>query len=315
MRILLLSPIHADAVGALRQRYEVIDGVGRSLPDLAEAIASCQALVLRSGVALDAATLQDATELRLVVRAGSGTDNVALDVLRARGIELVRVPEPGAQAVAEMTVALVLALLRNLFTADATVRAGQWRKHDLEGRGLAGQRLGIVGCGSIGTAVGRLAGALGMEPTGCVEHPTPAAALRLATAGIRLAPLGEVLAANDIVSVHVPLTPGTRRLLDEAALRRMPPGAYLVNLSRGGVVDEQALRRVLCDGHLAGAALDVHEHEGAPMRSPLARVPNTVLTPHIGAATREAQAAIGRRVVAAIDNAAERLSVAHAVAR
>jgi D-3-phosphoglycerate dehydrogenase / 2-oxoglutarate reductase len=301
MRIVLCSPLDAAAVERLSERHHVVAAAGVSREELLAAVVGADVLVVRSGVSIDRDLLDRASAVRLVIRAGSGIDNVDVDTLVERGIALERVPGLSAEAVAELTIALVLAVLRNLTEADRTVRAGQWRKHALTGHRAAGRTLGIVGAGAIGTRVGQLGAALGMAPLGCVAWLTPEARARLSAAGIEPATFDQVLELSDIVTVHTPLTPETRGLIDDAALRRMRPGSYLITAARGGVLDEWAVRAALLDGHLAGAALDVHEHEGDGMRSPLAELPNVVLTPHIGAGTYEAQRAIGDRVIELVD--------------
>jgi D-3-phosphoglycerate dehydrogenase / 2-oxoglutarate reductase len=305
MRILLASPVDVRAVETLRQRHEVVIPRDGS-PTLAEGLREADVLVVRSGVRIDARTLAGASRLALVIRAGSGTDNLDLAELARRGIALERIPGPGADAVAEMTFALLLALLRRIVEADRDVRAGVWRKHELTGARLAGRTLGVVGAGNIGTRVGRLGRALGMPVIGCVEHDTARNHARLVAAGIEPTDLDRVLRRADVVSVHVPLTPATHGLIDAAALGRMRRGSYLVSLARGGVVDELALRTALVSGHLAGAALDVHAEEGPGMRSPLADLPNVVLTPHLGAGTHEAQREIGERVVDLVERLTRR---------
>lgn len=297
MNVVAASPIDADALTRLEQAHDVTVAWHLDAEGLHEVMAPAEALLVRSGVDVDSRLLDAAPRLRLVVRAGSGTDNLDLSELHARGIRLERVPGPGADAVAEMTFALILALLRQVVAADRSVRQGQWRKHELTGRSLSGKTLGIVGAGTIGTRVGRLGAAWGMQPLGCVGVPGPAAANRLGEAGIRLTTLDEVVARADILTVHVPLTPATHHLVDRELLARMRSGVYIVTLARGGVVDEQALRASLLAGHVAGAGLDVHACEGAGMRSPLADLDNVVLTPHIGAGTHEAQQAIGDQIV------------------
>jgi phosphoglycerate dehydrogenase-like enzyme len=197
-----------------------------------------------------------------------------------------------------MAVALMLALARNLREADRLLRQGYWAKGELQCYLLAGKTLGIVGAGNIGSRVGELAAALGMRPIGCVKVPTAEAKARLASRGIRLASFDEVMSSGDFVSLHVPLDSSTRGLINARALARMKPGSYLINLARGGVVDEAALLAELTGGErLRGAALDVHQHEGHGKISPLAALPNVVLTPHLGANTVDTQREIGRRIV------------------
>jgi D-3-phosphoglycerate dehydrogenase / 2-oxoglutarate reductase len=297
MRVVLMSSIDPRAVSALQVDHEVVDAIGAGPEALTVALADAHVAILRSGTALTADLIASAPELALVVRAGSGLDNIDQAALAERGIRLERVADPGAAAVAEMALALMLALLRNVVAADRDLRAGRWRKTAHLGRRLAGRTLGVVGAGNIGTRVGSLGRLLGMDVLGCVEHPDTHARRRLARAGIGLATLDDVLGRSDVVSLHVPLTDATRGLIDIDALARMPRGSCLVNLARGGVVDERALHDALTSGHLGGAALDVHEREGDPFASDLAALPNVVLTPHIGASTAEAQREIGEQVV------------------
>ena len=226
----------------------------------------------------------------------------------ARGIPLARIPEPGAQAVAELAFALMLALARGVRVADAHLRQGHWAKYEIEGRLINGKTLGVIGAGNIGRRVGQIGAALGMQPLGCVAHPSRAVAEVLSRLGVQLAPFDRVVAEADFLSVHVPLLPSTRHLVDAAVLARVKPGAFLVNLARGGVVDEAALHTALIRGdRLRGAALDVHAAEGEGKVSPLASLPNVILTPHIGASTVDTQREIGRRVIDLVDAfAAER---------
>ncbi len=301
MRILIASQIAPAALAILQERHDVKLAIGASEPDLAAAAADREAVVFRSGVSLGPAVLA-APDLRLLVRAGSGLDNLDVATVRARSIELVRIPGPGAQAVAELTFGLMIALARGIVVADRNLRVGHWVKSELVGYNLRGKRLGIVGLGSIGSRVAALGQAWGMRPIGVVEHPTTERADSFAERGIDLADLDRVLGESDFISLHVPLTDQTRGMFGRAELNRIKPGAFLVNIARGGVVDEQALLEALqLGGPIRGAALDVHVAEGEGKRSPLADLPNVVLTPHIGAQTIDAQEEIGREVVAIID--------------
>jgi D-3-phosphoglycerate dehydrogenase / 2-oxoglutarate reductase len=301
MRLLLASRIDEDAEEVLRSRHDVVRAIGASEPELAERAQDRQAIVFRSGVSLGSSVLA-APELRLLVRAGSGLDNLDMDTVSARGIELQRVPGPGAQAVAEMTFAHMLGLARQLPLADRLLRQGRWAKGELDAYNLHGKTLGVIGLGSIGTRVAELGAAWGMHVVGCVENPTDGRRQAYADNGIELLPdCGAVLERSDFVSVHVPLDDDTRGLIGAAELRRMKPTAFLVNIARGGVVDENALLEALRDGRLAGAGLDVHVREGEGHVSPLADLPNVILTPHIGAATIDAQREIGRIVVDIVD--------------
>jgi D-3-phosphoglycerate dehydrogenase / 2-oxoglutarate reductase len=300
VRVLLASPLDSHAIELLRDRHPVECEFGASESRLCALVPDREAIVFRSGVSISSAVIDAAPELRLLVRAGSGLDNVDVERARARGVRLVRVPGPSAQAVAEFTFALMLSLLRNVAHADRLLRDGHWPKTQLGGPLVAGKTLGIVGAGNIGSRVGELAAAWGMNVLGCVESANgngPA----LAAKGIVRADLETVLSTADVVTLHVPLTERTRHLIGEQALAQMKPGSFLVNVARGGVVDEAALLTALEAGHIAGAALDVHEREGEGTISPFAGLPNVVLTPHIGAMAADSQREIGMRVLEVVD--------------
>ncbi|MFQ5708102.1 MAG: NAD(P)-dependent oxidoreductase [bacterium] len=302
MRILIASSIFPDAIQELRQQHDVICAFNTSEAKLKALIKDREVLIFRSGVSISSAVMQSAPQLRLLIRAGSGTDNLDLDYVRKRGLRLERIPEPGAKAVAELSFAFMLALARNLFQADRSLRQGRWTKYELNGFLLTGKVLGIVGAGNIGSRVGRLGAAWGMQVLGCVEEPTPELAAWLAARNIRLTDFDEVVSSADFLSLHVPLTDATKKMIGEEVFARMKAGSYLINLARGGVVDEQALHTALTKGdRLLGAALDVHECEGEGKVSPLASLPNVILTPHIGAQTVDSQREIGKRVLEIMD--------------
>jgi len=304
MKVLIASRIDPGAIDVLRERHDVDVAIGADRAALEARMADREALVFRSGVAIDEALLDCAPDLRLIVRAGSGLDNLDVAAVTARGISVHRVPGPGARAVAELTFALFLGLARQVLVADRLLRDGHWAKNDIVGWNLGGKTLGIVGLGSIGSTVARLGQGWGMQVIGCVDHPSVERKRSFEDAGIRLESLDEVLAEGDFVSIHVPLGPATRGLIGTARLARMRPGAFLVNMARGGVVDETALADALRHGgRPAGAALDVHVAEGEGAISPLASLSNVILTPHLGATTVDAQREIGEEVVRLVDAA------------
>jgi len=315
VRILVASQLDPDALAALRARHDVVGAIGASETELCHAVRDREAIVFRSGVTLSRAVLDAGAQLRLLVRAGSGLDNLDLADVNRRGIHLERVPGPGAQAVAELTFGLLLCLARGIVVADRKLRDGHWAKAELTGQGLAGKTLGIVGVGSIGRRVAELGRAWGMVPVGCVKRRTPEREQSSAEDGIRLVDLATVLDESDFVTVHVPLDESTRGLIGRPELARMKPGSFLVNIARGGVVDEGALLdALLARDSLHGAALDVHVNEGEGRISPLAGLPNVVLTPHIGAATVDAQRQIGREVLRIVERYAEPEADASAMA-
>lgn len=302
MKILIASSIDPQAIAKLKELHDVVCAFNAKDEDLKSLIADREVLIFRSGVQITAEVMENARELKLILRAGSGIDNIDVEYVKRKGLRLIRIPGPGAKAVAEMSFALMLALARNVLEADLLTRQGHWAKHQMTGYLLTGKTLGIVGAGNIGTRVGRLGAAWGMEVIGCVEHPSSEAAAKLWENGIQLANMDEVLANSDFVSLHVPLKVSTRHLIDAQALAKMKAGAFLINLARGGVVDEAALYDVLNSGHLRGAALDVHANEGNGKISPLAGFKNVILTPHIGAGTFDSQREIGEIVLETIES-------------
>jgi phosphoglycerate dehydrogenase-like enzyme len=297
MRILIASPIEPATISQLREEHNVVCAFDATADVLQSAIRDRDLLIFRSGVSITAQVMECAPDLRYLIRAGSGLDNVDVEYVRRRGLELVRIPTPSAQAVAEMAFALMLAMSRRLFEADRSMREGRWAKYELYGSLLSGKVLGIVGAGNTGSRVGEVGASWGMEVVGCVEHPSPERGAALAEKGIRLTTFNEVISVSDYVSVHVPVKESTRHMIDAGVMARMKQGSHLINLGRGGVIDEQALVEALTQGDtLSGAALDVHEVEAEGYVSPLAGLPNVILTPHIGATVIDTQQEIGRRV-------------------
>jgi D-3-phosphoglycerate dehydrogenase len=307
MKIVLASPIHSAAIRQLETEHDVVSALGSTSEELAAHVRDAEILVVRSGVQVSAELLERAPSLRLLVRAGSGLDNIDLDAVRARGISFTHIPEPGAQAVAELAFAFMLALSRSLIQADRSMREGRWAKYELEGFLLRGKTLGIVGVGNIGSRVGEMGVAWGMNVIGCDKRRSRERERVLLERGIRLIGLDRVVSESDYLSIHVPLKASTRRLIGPEEIRRMKPGAILVNLARGGVVDEHALAEALEAGRLGGVALDVHEREGEGELSPLAGFDNVILTPHIGAMAVDTQMEIGRRIVQLVQETPTRL--------
>lgn len=297
MKILIVSPVSMHAVERLREDHDVICAFNAPNAEIKKKIVDRDVLVFRSGPDISAEIMQQAPLLRLLIRAGSGIDNLDLDYVREHDIPLRRIEGPGARAVAELGFALMLALARRIRTADQTLRQGKWAKHELTGYLLANKTLGIYGCGNIGSQVGQLGAAWGMKAIGCVEHPSEERAKALEENGIRLTDADEVLAASDFLSLNLPLSVSTRNLIGKQAFEQMRPTAFLINLARGGIVDEEALLEALKHNKLAGAGLDVHAAEGQGKISPLAELENVILTPHIGAGTVDTQYQIGEQIL------------------
>lgn len=291
-RVLVCDGLARPALDDLAREADVV------LEDLA-VLGAVDGWIVRGSTRVDDGALRSAApRLKVVGRAGVGVDNIDLEAARRLGVAVVTAPEATTNAVAEHTLGLILALARHIPAADAAVRRGEWPKAEFVGVELRGRVLGLVGFGRIGGAVAALAGALGMK---CVAFDPylPPDALR--AAGVEPADFETVLAAADIVSVHVPLTEETRNLIDRRALARLREGALLVCTARGGVVDEAALLEALESGRLAGAALDVFAVE-PPASSPLLRHPRLVATPHLGAQTVEARARVSGEIVTEVLN-------------
>jgi D-3-phosphoglycerate dehydrogenase / 2-oxoglutarate reductase len=298
MKILLASPIDPHTVDVLSESHDVVKPAAATPEALKAAIADRNAVVLRSGVMLSAEVLAAAPGLELLVRAGAGLDNIDLDQARAQGLRVVKIPGMSAPPVAEFTFALLLSLARKVTVADRALREGHWPKPTLGGPLLHGKTLGIIGAGNIGALVGQMGAAWGMRAIGCVANPNDTIAQQLLGRGVRLTDFDEVLTTSDFLCLHTPLDESTRHLIGSEALARMKPGSLLVNVARGGVVDEAALLEALTRGDtVAGAALDVHEIEGEGTRSRFTDLDNVVLTPHIGAMAVDSQRLIGERIV------------------
>lgn len=301
MKILVASSIDADTLRKLEENHTVVCAFDAAPDVLKTSIQGCEALIFRSGVKITREVMQASPELQLIIRAGSGIDNIDIEYVYERQFKFIRIPEPGARAVAEMSFAMMLALSRSLFLADRMTKQGHWIKHDIEGYLLARKTLGIIGAGNIGSRLGKMAAAWDMQVIGCVEHPNQERADSLALDGIHLTSFEDVISTSDYISIHVPLKDSTRNLVNADVINKMKPGVYLINLARGGVVDEEALLAAMRNGGpVRGAALDVHKQEGEGKVSPLASLHNVILTPHIGAMTIDTQREIGQRIIAAV---------------
>jgi D-3-phosphoglycerate dehydrogenase len=293
MRVLIVESIAPEGIEALRAAgHDVEVRTGLSPEALREAVAGADALIVRSQVQVDADLIAAGSHLQVVGRAGVGVDNVDLDAATRAGVTVVNAPTGNTIAAAEHTIALLMALARKIPAGDASLRRGEWTRGPLQGVQLRGRTLGIIGLGKIGVAVAERARALGMTVIGSDPYVT---AEQAALRGVELVDLEALLERADAITVHVPLTRSTTALLDAKALARMQPGAFVLNVARGGIVDEAALAAALREGRLAGAAVDVFDEE-PPKGSPLLDAPNTVLTPHLGASTAEAQVAVSEEI-------------------
>jgi len=283
--VVVLEGVDSPALSALDDEVAL-----ERFPTAAEAgerLGAARAIVVRNATRVDAALLERATQLEVVARAGVGLDNIDLEATDAAGVVVVSAPGANAPAVAELALGLALSLARKVTELDRECREGAWRRAG--GIELAGRTWGVVGLGATGRETARLAAAVGMRVGGfdpfVEEGKWPSGVARRTT-------LVELLEEADVVSVHTPLTSATAGLIGPAALAAMRPGAFLVNVARGGVVDEDALADALESGHLGGAALDVRSNE-PPVPGRLEKLRTVVLTPHVAGLTAEAQDRIG----------------------
>jgi phosphoglycerate dehydrogenase-like enzyme len=302
MRFLIACSVDPDVLARISEDHEVTRVLQASEEELIEAIRDKDILIFRSGITISKRVLAAGSELELIIRAGSGLDNIDVEEVTRRGLRLERIPGPSAQAVAELTFAHMLSLARNVRLADSLLREGRWSKYDLDNFLLSEKTLGIVGAGNIGGRVGELGVAWGMRAIGCVSPQLNHDFDAMKARGIELAEFDNVIREADFLTIHVPLNDSTRGLIGANALAKMKVGSFLVNMARGGVVDEAALYDALTSGkRLRGAGLDVHENEGPGKRSPFQDLPNVVLTPHVGATTQDTQRAIGQEILAIVE--------------
>ena len=298
LRVLVREPIAEAGLELLRSRFDVVEDADS---DLAEIIGGFEAVVVRSQTTLDAALIERAGRLKVIGRAGVGVDNVDVDAATRRGILVANAAESTVDSAAEHAIALLLALARNVPQAHAALIAGSWERERFTGIELAGKTLGVLGLGRIGRQVARRALGLGMH---VVAFDPFVAAERFRELGVEAAPsLEDVYARADVVTLHLPLNPETRGLLDADAFARMRDGVRIVNAARGELVDEKALEDAIRSGKVAGAALDVFVTE--PYAGPLLKLPQVVVTPHLAGSTTEAQdragIVIAEQVAAALD--------------
>jgi glyoxylate reductase len=286
-RVVVAQPIPAAGLQALQERYDVtVIGPRPSPAQLRQSARGCSALVTDPTVPVDA-DLVDAAgpELKVVANFAVGYDNIDLEACRRRGVIVTNTPDVLTNAAAELTVALMLAAARGLGAAERLLRRGDWTGWEPEqflGRELADSTIGIVGLGRIGSRVAELLGGFGSRIVYSSRHP------RAGVEGIQWMELNDLLAESDLVTLHLPLSPDTHHLIGAETFERFKPGAILVNTSRGGLVDTDALIAALRSGRLAAAGLDVYENE-PDVPDELKALDNVVLAPHIGSATNRAR--------------------------
>jgi len=291
MKIVVAEKVAPSALAVFKEQSDW-NVVTPEKDALAAELATADALLVRSAVFVDAAMMDKAPKLRVIGRAGVGVDNIDLEAATKRGIAVMNTPGGNAIAVAEHTLALMLALARHVSKADASTHAGKWEKKSLQGTELKGKTLGIVGLGKIGVEVAKRAIAFGMK---IVAHDPYVAFSFAQQLQITLLPLDELFATSDYITLHVGLTPQTQGMINATNLAKMKKGVRLVNCARGELLDDAAVVAALQSGQLGGAALDVFREE--PLKdSAFQGAPNIILTPHIAGSTNEAQDAVGVQI-------------------
>ena len=300
--VLVTDKVSASGLEPFRgdDGFELVQVDDSKDPAFAEALARAHGLVVRSATKVRRELLEGAPNLRVVGRAGVGVDNIDLEAATERGVAVLNAPAGNTVSAAELTLALILSMVRRVAEADNSVRRGEWARSRFKGVELRGRTLGLVGAGRIGSEVARRCRAFGMRVIAYDPYLTDE---RAADLGVERVELDGVIEGADVLSLHVPLTDDTRDMMDSGTLARMKKGSFLVNVARGGVVNEAALAEALREGHLAGAALDVFVNEPLEEGSPLRDAPNLVLTPHLGASTEEAQELVAGEIAAAVHDA------------
>ncbi|MGD0483044.1 MAG: hydroxyacid dehydrogenase [Gemmatimonadales bacterium] len=298
-RIVVSDKLGAAGLEVLRgiPGYEVADVAGKGPEALDAALPDAVALVVRSETKVTAAMIGKAPNLKAIGRAGMGVDTIDVEEASRRKIAVLTAPGANSNSVAEYTFALLLALVRKVPAASASLSAGKWDRKAFEGTELRGKTLGLIGLGRIGSIVASIAGGFGMTVIGTdpVFTPDVATALR-----VELVSLDELIRRADVVSLHAKLTPESKHVLNEQRLRAMKKGVLIVNTARGALIDDAALVRALQDGHVGGAALDVYDPEPLPADSVLRTAPNVVLTPHLAASAKEAQTRVALEIGEAV---------------
>jgi D-3-phosphoglycerate dehydrogenase len=293
VRVLVTEPLSDPGLDLLRADFQVDVRPDLATGDLAGEIGPYDALVIRSATQVPAAVFEAATNLKVVARAGIGLDNVDVEAATRRGVMVVNAPQSNVISAAEQTLALLLAQARNIPQAHAALRAGAWERSRWEGVELAGKTIGVIGLGRVGALVAARAAGFGMR---VIAYDPYVSAERSKEMGVDAMPsLEALLVQSDFITIHLPRTPETEGLIGAHEMGLMKRGARLVNTARGGIVDEEALAKAIEDGHLGGAALDVFALEPT-IDSPLFSLESVVVTPHLGASTKEAQDKAGTTV-------------------
>jgi len=294
--VLIAEELSPATVEALGPDFDVQNVDGTDRPALLAALESASAILIRSATQVDAEAIAAAKQLKVVARAGVGLDNVDIKAATSAGVMVVNAPTSNIISAAELTVGHILSLARHIPAAHGALAQGQWKRSKYTGVELFEKTVGIIGLGRIGALITARLQSFGMNIVAYDPYVTASRAQQL---GVTLLPLDELLATADFITIHMPKTPETTGMISDAQLALMKPTAFIVNVARGGLIDEDALYRALTTDEIAGAGLDVFVHE-PPIGSPLLDLPNVVVTPHLGASTDEAQEKAGVSVARSV---------------
>jgi D-3-phosphoglycerate dehydrogenase len=311
-RVLISDALSPAAIAIFKERGVEVDfqpALGKDKDRLAAIIGDYDGLAIRSATKATAKILENAKKLRVIGRAGIGVDNVDIPAATARGIIVMNTPFGNSITTAEHALAMMFALAREIPAADASTQAGKWEKNRFMGVEITGKTLGIIGCGNIGAIVADRAMGLKMRVIAFDPFLSPERAVNL---GVEKVDLDELLARADFITLHTPMTAQTKNILSAENLARTKKGVRIINCARGGLVDEAALRAALDTGHVAGAAFDVFVEEPA-VSNPLFGHPHVVCTPHLGAATNEAQENVALQVAEQMSDYLMRGAISNAV--
>ncbi len=288
MKVLVADHIAEEGIELLKSQAEVDVKLGLKPDELRAVIGDYEALVVRSGVKVTAEVIEAGKKLQVIGRAGVGVDNIDLEAATRRGVVVVNAPEGNILSAAEHTIALMLALARNIPQAHAHLKSGKWDRKDFIGIEVRNKKLGIIGLGRVGSEVAKRAKGLGMQ---LIAYDPMVSQEYAKSLGVDLVSLEELLKESDFITIHVPLSEATKGLIGENELKLVKPSVRLINTARGGIIDEKALLEAVEEGRVAGAAVDVFSEEPAT-ENILLKSDKIIVTPHIGASTVEAQASV-----------------------
>ncbi len=293
IRVLIPDDLPQECINIFKSAdFEVIFNPTMPAEEILKTVKEVDGMVVRSKVKVTREVIESGSRLKLIGRAGVGYDNIDVAAATEKGIAVMNVPGANAVSVAELTLAMMLILARNLIKANDTTKAGKWEKKRFKGNELMGKTLGLLGLGMVGVEVAKRAIGFGMkvianDPKFVSDSDVPF--------NVKIVELEELLTQSDYISLHLPLNEDTHHMINEDALAKCKKGVRIINCARGEVIDEMALYKALQSGQVAGAALDVFENE-PPKDSPLRELPNIIMTPHIGASTIEAQIRVATKV-------------------